>query len=361
MCSWFRKSTKTAPFQFGKLTQPERVELSAHLTRIGTPIDENNLPKGVLSSEGQEIDATAVAKDAFKLVSGLFESPAVLTTLSKAPLVGVMTDSLGVNGISGQLRTSRKCYLSITAGTFLKGLIALYRMEGTRQVSIGGAVLQAQSILFPGETFAIPHEVDARYDAMRCAMYGTLAVFCHELAHLFRGHCAFLRQTWGLDSYLEHSNAPSGEIQVRRMMEIDADDTSGSFLAQLLFADRRTDGKLLESPTDLERFRQLVRGVCALYTGFEANQIYMSGAARAFLVSTRLAMDCGFPHPEAARFAMAAVEQNAADMLSSTLVHRRQFDGLNEEVRELLNTTLPQIASCAQQWIACRPWDTPST
>ena len=353
--------SQAKPFEFGPIDQRDRILLSVVLSKgQGNLLQDQPLPEGILQSLGTSLDGREVARRVFQIFQRFFEQPTAKTLLKDAPVVGVMTDALYVNGRASRLHTGEpKHYVNVTAGTMLTGMVSIYRLIGNQTLRLLGpkAVQDATSSYHNGDIFPIPRSLEIRKQALRCAIYGTIAVFCHELAHVFRGHTTYLSSKLSLDYLEETSSASSNAVtRVRRLMEVDADEFAGKFIADILFPKFVSNRTLLDDREGTRRFLNVAAGVLALYLGFgEGDNVYYSGSVRAYVVLGSLLQRCS-NDSESSAWLLEQIEDIQSDMMKAELVDASNVKLDLDELDDLLKVTIPARNAIAADWINLRPW-----
>ncbi len=361
MFEWLKCDTAyDLPFEFGPILQRDRKQLSANLryNNQGDLLKDNALPSNILQSSSTPLNASAVANSVFFIFQHLFKKRTVRKFLKHQPIVGVMSNSLAVNGLAGRLHNGEsKHYVNVTAGTMLQGTVALYRLFGdqTFQQNGGLEVLDATSCFYQDESFHIPKNLAIRKYAMECATYGALAVFCHELAHVFRGHTSLMSSKLGI-GMLDETALPtsSTHIDLRRLIEIDADDFAGKFLADILFPTFLKNRDLLTDKDGTNKFLQVSAGVLALYLGFgTGNSVYYSGFVRANLVLSSLLLRCS-NDKSSASWLRGQIAQIQKDMISAKLISNNHIANYDHEIHDLINTAMPERDKQQKEWLHYR-------
>lgn len=317
------------------------------------------LPSDVLNSIGTSLNGNAVCRHVFGIIQSLFDGPALKPLMKKAQVVGVMSDELRVNGLATRLHVGEDKYLvNVTAGTMLRGTVALYRLLGHQALQQGGSeFVQEATSRFHADAFPMPRGLHSRKHGLDCAAFGMLAIFCHELAHVLRGHTTFVSLRLGLDALSEAGESRGGgALDVRRLIEVDADDYAGQFLADILFRNQVQTKQLLEDTAATVRFLKIAAGVLALYLGFgKEGGAYYGGPARAHLVLSSLLHRCT-EDPEAASWLRAQIKDIQDDMVGAGLVTREDVALLEREKADLVNLSIPARNAIEHEWIAVRPW-----
>lgn len=245
----------------------------------------------------------------------------------------------------------------------LRGTVALYRLLGHQTLQrLGRDFVQEATSRYYGHSFPMPRGLSLRKYALECATDGMLAIFCHELAHVLRGHTAFVSQKHGLDALVEASaSGGGGPLDVRRLIEVDADDYAGQFLADILFRDHVRTKRLLEDVPATARFLKVAAGVMSLYLGFgREGGAYYGGPARSYLVLSSLLRRCS-NDPDAASWLATQIRDIQEDMVRAALVTVEDVELLEREKADLLNFSLPARHAVEQQWVGMRPWKTEHT
>lgn len=362
MFDFLQKSASDAlPLEFGPITGRDRIQITATLkcNAQGAPMVSQALPFDVLESVGTSLNGNDVCRHVFRIIQSLFDNPALKPLTKKAQVVGVMSDELCVNGLATRLHIGEdKHLINVTSGTMLHGTVALYRLLGHQVLQQAGSeFVQEATSKFHVHPFPMPRSLDLRKYGLECAVYGMLAIFCHELAHVLRGHTAFVSLRLGLDALCEAGESrDGGPLDVRRLIEVDADDYAGQFLADILFRNQVQTKQLLEDTAATARFLKIAAGVLALYLGFnKEGGAYYGGPARAHLVLSSLLHRCT-DDPEAGSWLRDQIKDIQDDMVGAGLVTREDVALLEREKADLVNLSIPARNAAEHEWIAVRPW-----
>lgn len=354
-----------ALLEFGPIKDRDRIQIVATLKSNGqgAPLGPTALPADVLQSVGTSLDGRTVCREIFRVVEALFDGRVVKQLSRGAQIVGVMSDSLSVNGLATRLHILEdKHLLSVTAGTLLRGMVTVYRLVGHQAFTAGGPdyVLHATSSL-QAEPFLMPRPLTAREFAMRCAAYGMLTIFCHELAHVMRGHTAFVSSKLQWEAIHEQGQGLSGDaLSMKRLIEVDADEYAGKFLADILFSEQVRSKALFEDSEATKKFLQVVTGVLSLYLNFgREGGAYYSGPVRAHLVLSSCLLRCT-NDPEAASWLRAQISEIEGDMTAAGVVSQADVAMNNQEQMNLVNVSLPARDAVQHEWVAVRPWQIPA-
>lgn len=362
MFDFLKKNNSDAPaLEFGPVMGRDRIQITATLkcNYQGAPIAAQALPSDILMSVGTSLNGNDVCRHVFGIIQSLFDDRVPKSLSKKAQVVGVMSDELCVNGLATRLHIGEdKHLINVTAGTMLRGTVALYRLLGYQALQLAGSELvQEATSRFHVQAFPMPRSLNSRKYGLECATYGMLAVFCHELAHVLRGHTAFVSLHFGLDALSEADESQGeGAVDVRRLIEVDADEYAGQFLADLLFRDQVQTKGLLEEEGATARFLKVAAGVLALYLGFgKEGGAYYGGPARAYLVLASLLRRCS-EAPDAASWLRCQIQDIQQDMVSTGLVTLEDVALLESEKADLVNLSIPARNAIQHEWLAMRPW-----
>lgn len=357
----FLKKNNSDALEFGPVVGRDRIQITATLkcSGQGSPMATQALPSDVLESAGTSLNGNDVCHHVFRVVQSLFVAPTLRPLMQSAQIVGVMSDELCVNGLATLLHHNEdKHLINVTAGTMLRGAVALYRLLGHRALQEGGSdFIQQATSRFHVTAFPMPRSLALRKYGLECAAYGMLAIFCHELAHVLRGHTTFVKMRLGLDALSEAGESSTGEaLEVRRLIEVDADDYAGQFIADLFFQDQVQSKRLLDDTKQTARFLKISAGVLALYLGFgREGGAYYGGPARAHLVLSSLLLRCS-DDPDAASWLRAQIRDIQDHMVSAGLVTREDVALSEKEKEDLVNLSIPARNEIEHKWIAVRPW-----
>lgn len=356
-----RTNPDALALEFGPISGRDRIQITATLKYRGqgSPMAAQALPSDVLESVGTALNGNDVCRHVFRIIQSLFDRPALKPLMKKAQVVGVMSDALYVNGLATRLHVGEDKYLvNVTAGTMLRGTVALYRLLGQQALQqLGSEFTQEAISRFHVKPFPMPRGLQLRNYGLECAVYGMLAVFCHELAHVLRGHTTFVSLRLGLDALSEADESKGeGAVDVRRLIEVDADEYAGQFLADLLFRDQVQTKGLLEDEGATARFLKVAAGVLALYLGFgKEGGAYYGGPARAYLVLTSLLHRCS-EASDAASWLRSQIQDIQQDMVGAGLVTLEDIALLEREKSDLVNLSIPARNAIQHEWLAMRPW-----
>lgn len=352
-------------FEFGRMEDRDRKMIRALLAPDGL-LDENSLPDDILSMAGTQLPAAKVAKGAFDIMRSMFEQSSAKSVLRDSPVLGVMTDSLEMNAFADMLHHGEKFVVAVNAGVMLRATVSAYRLFGYREHQLGGMVGRGVSRFSNGEAFLLPLDLGRRKDALRCAMYATVAIFCHEIAHCFRGHLGASKMRLsegGLDAAHRRDALCVAE---RRAMEVDADEMAGAFLTDIFFAEHKEDGDLLVSQQGKLRFESLAAGVLLALSQTHRSEIYFSGHARAYIMLGGLLTKCASIRARAgespAEYLTGVLDGLVSQMRAAGIPPNDGGILFRDEYLSLMND-IDVRNGCVSSWLRNRPdWgDTPAS
>lgn len=321
-------------------------------------LGESNLPDDILQMSGTKIPAADVAQGAFRIMRSMFEQKSAKTILRNSPVLGVMTDSLHMNAFATMLHCGEKFLVAVNAGVMLRATVSAYRLFGYREHKLGGPVVCGSSRFSNEEEFHIPLKVLRRKEALRCAMYATVAIFCHEIAHCFRGHLGTSKMRLSEDYLGAAHGTDRAGVAARRAMEVDADQMAGQFLTDIFFPMHKKNGDLLDSSDSKARFDSLATGVLLALSLTHRSEIYFSGHSRAYLMLggllTRCASSKSNAGPSATKYLVCLLDGLVAEMSAAGIppndggiLFTDEYEQLKRDI-EALNTLAPS-------WLKNRP------
>jgi len=222
----------------------------------------------------------------------MFEQKSAREVLKYSPVIGVMTNSLDMNAFAMMLHLGEKFLISVNAGVVLRVTVSAYRLAGFQDGELGKNVVNASSRFSPGQDFPLPVDPERRKRALRCAMYATVAIFCHEIAHCFRGHLGKSKMRLNEEFLGSAGEVGRAADEVRSAMEFDADEFSGRFLTDIFFQKQKERGDLLHDADRVAEFESIAAGVLIALCLTRKSSIYLSGVTRAFVILIGVLTSC---------------------------------------------------------------------
>ena len=352
----FLSSNVERRFEFGRMEDRDRIMIRALISPDGL-LDETTLPDNILSMDGIQLPATDVAKGAFDIMRSMFEQKSAKSILRNSPVLGVMTNSLQMNAFADMLHHGEKFLVALNAGVMLRVTVSAYRLFGFRERELGGMVGNGMSCFSDDESFPIPLVLDRRKEALRCAMYATVAIFCHEIAHCFRGHLGAskmrLSEDYSESLYMEPSN-----FSERRAMELDADEMAGEFLTDIFFGQHKENGDLLVSTDSKVRFDSLATGALLALSLTHRSDVYLSGHTRAYVMLGGLLTKCAAmksPTGQSSSEYLTALLDRIVSQMNAAGIPPNDGNVTFAEEYPLLVNDLNVLSALRSSWLANRP------
>ncbi|MET4677716.1 MULTISPECIES: hypothetical protein [unclassified Luteibacter] len=354
------KKLDNRAFEFGPMSPYDRFRINRSLLRQGKPLHSQTIPDDVLVIDGHPANVRIPAEQVFGFVKSIFSNSDALKLLNSSPIIGVMSDRMSANGRAGILGGLwPKHFINVTVGSLLQGLVSLHRLYGHQGLQLLGPEFSrtATSRYYENKPFQIAINRNITQQVVLGASYGMLAVFSHELAHVLRGHTFFSKKHMSEKRIDEVVPAPiSKGNSVRRVMEFDADDYAGKFLAGFLFRDFMEARNLLESEDGMRRFLFVAAGVSSLFLTFGARTTdYYSGPIRAYVVLGSLLKSCS-KDPGAVRWLDEQLGEMTADMIAAETIRPEEAVLRLDEMQEILEKVIPDRTRMENDWVSLRPW-----
>lgn len=355
------------PFEFGGVESRDRILANVILARAGqgSLLTDTSAARPILRIGPQEIVGSKVARAAFATIQSFFQSRAVRDRLQPIQLVGFMTDSLDTNGCAFALRPEEHVHaISVTFGSFLDSLLTAYRLLSERGVwsTLPFEGVTEGIITATGKTLRMPSDKPRRELAARLAQRALLATFLHEMAHILRGHTHYLSMIHGLEVFDEKnpSGLPAHGVSERILLEIDADDFTGRFLAEVSLRPWPTPEALMADPVGKSLIQEIMTAVAMTFCQFEASPgRYPPGFLRAEWVLFGMLSHKGFSPKELAPLVLSHVEQVRQALVDLGLCNpANEKDDLDARV-QFFRRLEPAREARFRHWLSFRPWPTP--
>lgn len=361
---------KRHPFELGNVRTQDRFQAAAKVRHCGQGEllnPESILDTGLLIPGGVSPGIGAAAL-AFRGVQRFFESAAVEQRLAPWAVLGFMSDSLRPNGLAAVLHDGDESvhFINVTAGAFFHTLCSAYHIVSDARFEPSlprpGEFIEADATRLVGIMIQVPLSPERRTLAMKFAVAAFRITFFHELAHILRGHTAFLRRSLGAasDAIMEADVHPTVAVEAvdlrRRALETDADDFSGRFMAQQFFKGFRKEELTFEAPRFRAKAFEVVVGVVLMYSWFSETEEYHSGSLRAYVVLGSMFMELGLNVKISANWVSERISglqhlmiERGLPSHSTGLISESKLQDLNEQ-------TLAYREANMRDWLQCRPW-----
>jgi hypothetical protein len=357
----------TKPFEFGPVESRDRILANAILAGAGQGnlLTDSSAARPILRLGQQEITGSKVSRAAFSTIQSFFQSHAVTERLKPVRLLGFMTESLEVNGCAFALRPEDHVHsISVTFGSFLDSLFTAYRLLSERGIwsnlPFGG--VKEGVILATGKSLPLPADKPRRELAARLAQRALLATFLHEMAHILRGHTHYLSLMHGLDVFDEKNSSglTAQGVSERILLEIDADDFTGRFLADVFLRPWPTPELLMADPVGKNLVQEIMTSVAMTFCQFDASPgRYPVGFLRAEWVLFGMFSHKGFLPKQLAALVLSHVEQIRQALVDLGLCTRPDEQGDLAARMEFFKHLEPARETRIRDWLSYRPWPTP--
>lgn len=344
-------------FEFGSVEERDRMQIR-EVIAPGKLLDESCLPADVLVSGHSALPAVEVAKASFDIMRSMFEQPSAVAVLKRSPVIGVMTDSLDMNGFAMMLHLGEKYLISLNAGVMLRVTVSAYRLFGYREQQLGRQFMIGSARIWPNTTFPLPVDTTLRKELLRSAMYATIAIFSHEIAHCFRGHLGKSKMKLTEEFSAAPSNPEGRADDVRLAMEVDADEFSGRFLTDIFFRGSKGRGDFLLDINRKAEFESVATGVLLALSFAPKSRFYLSGKTRTFLILSGLLLACGNGGPgdgrTSAQYLLSLIDRLSDEMVAAGIEVCNRDVTIADERTELARA-LDARSAHLQSWLNNRP------